>query len=137
MGSESVAIPAEASPGVVDQVRSLVGEGRELLYDHMKLAALEAKQAGSSLVTVIVSGVVIAVLLLSVWLGLMGAGVLFVVEKDWLMGSTALAVAVGINLLIIAMLAWIIVRQIERMKFAATTRSIKALLAKKSPTETA
>lgn len=132
MGSRTSSITSETHSGVLAEVRSLVAQFREIAYDHAKLAALEAKQAGVSLSIMLALGVMAAILLLSAWLGLMATVVLFVVERNLLMGSTALGLAVGANLVIAFILLALIYRQLGRIKFAATTRSLKSLFSEQN-----
>ncbi|HRC73312.1 MAG TPA: phage holin family protein [Candidatus Competibacter sp.] len=128
IGSRASAIASETYSGMLAEVRSFVDQFRGIAYDHVKLASLEAKQAGASVATMLVLGVLAAILLLSAWLGLMGTVVLFAVERDLLAGSTALGLAVGVNLVIALILLILIYRQLGRLKFPATARSLKSLL---------
>ncbi len=129
MESRASSTSSEIYSGMLGEVRSLVDQFRGIALDHVKLATLEAKQAGSSLATMVALGVIAAILLLSAWLGLMGAVVLFVVERNLLTGSTALGLAAGGNLIIALILLFLIYRQLGHLKFAATARSLKTLLA--------
>jgi len=54
-------------PSVGDDVKSLWHELRELNHMQLQLAALEAQQAGKSLVIMMVAGVIAAVLLSVAW----------------------------------------------------------------------
>ena len=57
--------------GLLQEAKSLWHELRELAHDQLTLAALETKLAGKSLVTMIAAGVMVALLVVSAWLGLM------------------------------------------------------------------
>ena len=117
-------LPADS--GLLDNARELWRELRAMAHDQLTLAALEAKLAGKSLVNMIAAGVMIAVLLISAWLGLLGAAVL------WLIGigvpaSIAMLVAVAGNLALAAVLYQLIRRQSRRLQFPATLRSLRPL----------
>lgn len=131
-GSRAVFNTPDLDAGVMGEVQGLLSEFSGLVQDQVKLAALETKQAGSTLITMVALGVGAAILLFSAWLGLMGAAVLFIVERGMMMGSTALALAVGFNLILALVLIFILYRCSGRIAFPATTRSLKALLSKAS-----
>jgi hypothetical protein len=110
--------------GSLEELKSLWHELRGLAHDQLKLAALETSLAGKSLVTMIAAGVMVAVLLISAWLGLMGAAVL------WLIGigvaaSIALLLAVAANLVCALVLYDVIHRQGRHLQFPATLRSLR------------
>ncbi len=134
-GQRAPAITPESSAGVMAEVRSLVNEFRGLAADHVKLAALEAKQAGASLGMIVALGVLAAIFLLSAWLGLMGAVALFLVERALLTGSAALGLAVAVNLVLVLVLGVLMYRRRNQMTFAATARSLKALFADQTDKE--
>ncbi|CDI01689.1 MAG: phage holin family protein [Candidatus Competibacter denitrificans] len=131
-GSRAVFNTPELDSGVMGEVQGLLSEFSGLVQDQVKLAALETKQAGATLITLAALGVGAAILLFSAWLGLMGVAVLFVVERGMMMGSTALALAVGFNVLLAFLLIFIAYRRSSRITFPATSRSLKALLSKES-----
>ena len=83
--------------GVLDNAKSLWDELRGLAHDQLALAALETRLAGKSLVSMIVAGVMVAVLLVSAWFGLIGAAVLWLVSLG-VMTSIAMLLAVAANL---------------------------------------
>lgn len=112
------------------EVQGLVSEFGLLVRDQLQLATLEARQATTTLLTLIALGVGSILLLFSAWLGLMGAGVMFVVERDMVEASTALAIAVGLNLLLGVILLFLLYRYKRRLTFPATTRSLKTLFSK-------
>jgi len=71
--------PSDVS-GLPQAVTTLWYELRELVYEQLTLAALETRLAGQSLVIMIAAGLGIAVLLVTAWLGLMGATVLWLIS---------------------------------------------------------
>jgi uncharacterized membrane protein YqjE len=117
--------PAERS-GVLDDVRSLWHELRELFADRFRLAALETQQAGKSLVGMMVAGMIMTVLLSGAWLGLMAAAVMAMIEKG-VPASEALLLAVACNLLFALILWGVIRRKSHYLRFPATLRSLQAL----------
>ena len=115
--------------GLLEEVKSLWQELRELAHDELTLVALETRLAGKSLVTMIAAGAMVAVLLVSAWLGLVGAVVL------WLVGigvtaSIAMLLAVATNLVFALILYDMIRRQSRHLQFPATLRSLRPVPAK-------
>jgi len=115
-----------SDPGLLEEAKSLWHDLRGLAHDQLALAALETKLAGKSLVTMIAAGVLIAALLVSAWLGLMGAAVLWLVDMG-VAATIALLVAVSANLLLALFLYYVIRRLSRHLQFPATLRSIRAL----------
>jgi hypothetical protein len=114
--------PSDA--GLLDDAKSLWDELRGLAHDQLALAALETKLAGKSLVSMIVAGVMVAVLLVSAWLGLIGAAVLWLVSLG-VMTIIAMLLAVAANLVFALMLYGVIRRQSRHLQFRGTLRSLR------------
>ena len=123
----SSAPPGDA--GLLEQAKSLWYELRGLVHDQLTLAALETKLAGKSLVTMIAAGVMIAVLLISAWLGLVGAVVLWLIGIG-VVASISMLLAVAANLVLAVILYGVIRRQSRHLQFPATLRSLRPLPAK-------
>lgn len=117
---------AISGTGVLNDVRSLWHELRGLFHAHFQLAALEARRAGESLVSMIVAGVMLAVLLSGAWLGLLAAAVLAMVEND-ISASHAIALAVAFNLLAALILFAVIRRKSRYLKFPVTQSSLEPI----------
>ena len=115
-----------ADSGLMDNVLQLWRELRVLVHDQLTLAALETKLAGKSLVNMIAAGVMVAILLISAWLGLMGAAVMWLVSIGF-MASIAMLLAVTANVGLAAILYELIRRQSRRLQFPATLRSLRPL----------
>lgn len=118
---------SEASPkpaGMIDDVKSLWGDLVGLLHDRLELAALETKFAAQNLVDMIATGVMVAVLLVSAWLCLLGAMVLWLIHLG-LMASVAMLLGVLVNLALAALLYRSILRQSQNLGWPATLRSLK------------
>jgi len=108
----------------LDDVQSLWHELRGLIYEHLRLAALETRRAGESLVTMLIAGVMVAVLLIGAWLGIMVAVVLMLIEHG-MVASTAILLAVAINLLIALLLCGVIRRKSHYLQFPALLGSLE------------
>jgi uncharacterized membrane protein YqjE len=100
-------------------------ELRGLAHDHLQLAALETQRAGESLVTMIAAGMIVAGLLLSAWLGLMGVAVLALTSRGVMASGNALLVAVALNLLVALVLCGVIRRRSHHLRFPANTRGLQ------------
>jgi hypothetical protein len=118
--------------GLLDDAESLLNELRGLAHDHLNLAALEVKRAGNGLVTMIAAGIIVAVLLVSAWIGLLAAGILWLTELG-LKPMFAVLLAVGVNFVLALILYVIIRRQSDYLRFPETIRSLRP---KPSPANT-
>lgn len=104
---------------------SLWDELRELSQAHFRLAALETQRAGMSLVTMIVLGVMLAVLLNVVWFGLMTIVVFGLIEHGFDTGN-AILLAIACSLLLILILIGAIRRNSHYLQFPAIVRSLQS-----------
>ncbi|MEC4748932.1 phage holin family protein [Methylomicrobium sp. Wu6] len=112
--------------GVLEDVCSLWHELLGLSHDRFRLAALETRRAGESLVTMIIAAVMLAVLLSGAWLGLMAAAVAMLVEHG-IVVSSAILLAVAANLLLALILCGVIRRKSRYLRFPATLRSLQPI----------
>ena len=112
--------------GVLENAQALWRELRGLGHDCFHLLALEARRAGQNLVFMIIAGVMAAVLLIGVWLGLIAVAVLWLVEHGF-MASTALLLAVIFNLLSALFLVAVIQSKSRYLQFPATVRSLQSM----------
>jgi hypothetical protein len=117
--------PASDS-GIMEDAQSLWHELRGLTHDRFRLAALETQRAGESLIVMIASAVMVAVLLISAWLGLMVAAVFGLVENG-IAASSSILLAVAFNLLLALILCGVIRRKSRYLQFPATLRSLQPL----------
>lgn len=120
-----LAAPDSGPPGLLGNVQALWQDLRGLLHDHLQLAALEAQRAGKSLVNMVIYGVAAAILVVTAWLGLMAAGVLWLIDLG-LNSSLALLAAVGVNVGGVLLLVLMIMRASKYLGFPATVRSLKS-----------
>ncbi|MDP3334097.1 MAG: phage holin family protein [Methylococcaceae bacterium] len=112
--------------GVLAEAQLLWDELRGLGVDRIRLAALETQRAGDSLVSMLISGVMIAVLLLSAWLGLQAAAVLLLIENGFAPSSVIL-LTVAANLLLTLILFGVIRRKSRFLQFPSTLRSLQPI----------
>ncbi|MGB8436385.1 MAG: phage holin family protein [Burkholderiales bacterium] len=107
-----------------EDAQSLWEAVRGLTHDQLQLAALETTLAGQSLVTMIAAGVIVAVLLVSAWLGLETIGVLLLIQHG-VFASVAVLAVVGVNLALALILYAVIRRKCRNLRFPATLRSLR------------
>jgi hypothetical protein len=126
-GTAAPNVAADCTPpggGLLDDAASLLNELRGLAHDHLHLAALETKRAGDGLVTMIAAGIIVAVLLVSAWMGLLAAAVLWLI--GWgLKPIFAVLLAVALNLVVALILYVVIRRQSDYLRFPETMRSLR------------
>jgi len=118
----------DSSP--LEEAQRLWCELRGLAHDHLQLAALETQRAGESLVTMIAAGMIVAGLLLSAWLGLVGAAVLALTGSELMDRDSTLLLAVAVNLLAALILRGVIRRRSHHLRFPANTRSLQPAVSK-------
>ncbi len=108
----------------LEEVQSLWHDLCELLHARLQLAALETRRAGESLVTMLIAGVMVAVLLIGAWLGIMVAVVLMLIEHGMVVITTIL-LAVAVNLLVALLLCGVIRRKSHYLQFPALLGSLE------------
>jgi len=114
----------KSDSGVLSTIHLLLNELYRLSSDRIRLAALETRRAGESLVTMIVAAVMVAFMMGSAWLGLMAAAVLGMLDKGIVPGS-AILITVVLNLFFALILCAVIGRKRRYLEFPATLRSFK------------
>lgn len=122
MDSSTVAPPSP--PPLTQRLVTLVADTRELLCDHLELAALEARRAGAGLVRTLCAAVVISLLVVTAWLALVAASIVWVTDAGvgW---PVAVACAALANVLLAAGVAWWLRSQARDLLFAATLRQLR------------
>lgn len=115
------------SPGLLEEVWLLGGELRATALSRLRLAALETRQAGESLVSIIATGLIAAGLVVTAWLALVGAVMMALVERGFITTSSALLLAMSANLLIAVILIVAIRRKSRRLLLSATVNSLAPL----------
>lgn len=112
--------------GLIENARLLWREVSQLTRDRLHLAALETKLAGQSLVTMIAAGVIAGVLLVSAWMGLVGAAILALVGAGVVV-SIAILLGVLANLALALLMYTLIRRKSRDLQWVATARSFAPL----------
>jgi len=97
---------------------------KALVQDHALLAVLEVQRAGISLVKMLAAGIVITILVVSAWMGLVAAAVVWAVGAGASWGL-ALLVAALVNIAIAVGLAFWAKSQVPDLLFAATLRQLR------------
>ncbi len=128
-GQSAGSTAASSDPGR----RAAVPQGANLLWqallglahDRLELAALETQRAGESLVAMLVAGMLLAGLVLSAWLGVLGAAMLALISRGVMATGSALLLAVALNLVIALMLWRHIGRLSHDLRFPANGRSLE------------
>jgi hypothetical protein len=115
---------APPRPGLGYLLVRVLGEARSLVSDYALLAALDARRAAVQLAWILSSGLVVAVLLVTAWLALVVAAMV------WLLGEripwpAALAIAALINVAGAGALFWWMRRLVVEMPFTALLRQLK------------
>jgi hypothetical protein len=112
-------------PGLLGEVLLLGRDLRSMAHGQLRLAALETRHAGESLVGIVAMGLVAAGLGLSAWLALIAAGGMALVEVGVLTASVALLLGAVINI-VLALLLVVLVRQRSRaLLLSATVDSLR------------
>lgn len=120
------ASPADApagAPGLSESALALWDDLRGLAHEQLQLAALEARRAGESLVSMVAFAIVAGVLAASAWVGTTGALVLWLIESG-VAASAALLLAAVLNVLGAFGFAVAIRRKSHYLRFPATVRSL-------------
>lgn len=113
-----------SQPGLLQEARALWSALRGVAHDRVELAALETRIAGESLARMVAAGILIALLLLSAWLAILGAGVVGLVAAGMHPGW-ALLIAALVNLGGAAGLYFLVRRLARNLGFPGTVRSLR------------
>jgi hypothetical protein len=116
----------EQDSSVTDDVQLLWRELRNLNHMHFRLAALEAQQAGNSLVAMIGAGIMAAILLSAAWLGLLAAAIMALSRHGILTDNILLILlTVILNIVLVLLLCNLIRSRGYYLTFPATLRRLK------------
>jgi hypothetical protein len=110
-------------PGLLDEAGKMLGELRGLAHDSFQLLALEVQLACSRFAVMVGLALAAAALFATTWLGLVAAGVFYLIELGASTVAALLAVA-GINLAAGVVCTILMRREGREMPFASTLRSI-------------
>lgn len=117
------AVP-QKPPGLGALLGGLVSDTRQLIADFAHLAVLDARRAGVRLAMLLSAGLLIAILLITAWMGLVAAGIVWLFDRgvSW---PVAIAIAALTNLAGAAALAWWARHLISEMPFSALLRQLR------------
>jgi hypothetical protein len=121
--TEQNASEPQIDSGVLEDMLSLWDELQGLGHNHFRLAALETRRAGQSLVTMLATSVLMVLLLNSAWLGLLAGGVVWLLENG-IKASSALMLTVALNLLLLLICIRVIRRHSRYLQFPALTNGL-------------
>lgn len=113
-----------SAPGLGQVLGRLLGEGRQLVADYAELTVLDARRAAIRLAWILGAVLVGAVLIVTSWMGLVAAGIVFA----WGQGASwpiALGVAALINLVAAAALGWFTFTLAKELPFTALLRQLR------------
>jgi uncharacterized membrane protein YqjE len=115
---------APAPPSLALRAKTLIRDVRDLVCDHLELAALEARRAGGTFARMVCAAVVISILWVSAWLALLAGAIVWATSTGvpW---AGALAIAAIVNVVVGALLAVWMRKQAGELLFAATLRQIR------------
>lgn len=102
----------------------LVSDTRQLVADFAHLAVLDARRAGVRLAMLLSTGLVIAILLITAWMGFVAAGIVWMFDRgvSW---PLAIALAALINIVAAGALAWWARHLVSEMPFTALLRQLR------------
>jgi hypothetical protein len=112
------------APGFGELLSRLLSETRQLVSDFAHLAVLDARRAALRLAMLLSAGLIIAVLLITAWMGFVAAGIvwMFDVGVSW---PLAIAIAAIINIAAAALLGWWARHLLSEMPFTALLRQLR------------
>ena len=113
-----------APPGLGAAAAQLVSETRQLVADFAHLAVLDARRAGVRLAMLLSAGLLIAILVITAWMGFVAAGIVWMFDRgvSW---PVAIALAALITIAGAAALAWWARHLVSEMPFTALLRQLR------------
>ena len=136
VGSRATCSDPGHRAAVPQDAKLLWQELRGLAHDRLELAALETQRAGESLVAMVVAGMLVAGLVFSAWLGVLGAALLALTSRGVMATDSALLLAVALNLAIALVLWRHIGRLSHDLRFPANGRSLEPAASQRGEGET-
>jgi len=111
-------------PGLGELAGRLIGDVRQLVSDFAQLAVLDARRAGVHLAMLLSAGLLIAILVITAWMGFVAAGIVWMFDRgiSW---PAAIAIAAVINIAAAAALAWWARHLVSEMPFTALLRQLR------------
>ena len=111
-------------PGLGQVLGRLLGEARQLVADYAELTVLDARRAAIRLAWILGAVLIAAVLVVTSWMGLVAAGIVFA----WGHGASwpiALGIAALLNLIAAAALGWFTFQLAKELPFTALLRQLR------------
>jgi hypothetical protein len=136
VGSRAASSDPSRRAAVPQEAKLLWQELRGLAHDRLELAALETQRAGESLVAMVVAGMLVAGLVFSAWLGVLGATLLALTSRGVMATGSALLLGVALNLAIALVLWRHIGRLSHNLRFPANGRSLEPAASQRGEGET-
>ncbi len=111
-------------PGVGELLGRFFSDTRQLVSDFVHLAVLDARRAGVRLAMLLSAGLMIAILVITAWMGFVAAGIVWMFDRgvSW---PLAIAIAALINVAAAAALAWWARHLVSEMPFTALLRQLR------------
>jgi uncharacterized membrane protein YqjE len=113
-----------AAAGLGALLVRLLGEARQLVADYSLLAVLDARRAALTLAWLLSSGLVVAVLVVTAWLALVVAGMIWI-AGSMLSWPAALAFGAALNVIGAVALLWWMRSLVIDMPFEALLRQLR------------
>ena len=116
--------PQVREPGFGQLLGRLVSETRQLVSDFAHLAVLDARRAGVRLAMLLSAGLIVAILVVTAWMGFVAAGIVWMFDKgvSW---PLAIAIAAISNIVAAGLLAWWARHLVSEMPFTALLRQLR------------
>lgn len=117
-------LPEARAPGFGELLARLFSETRQLVSDFAHLAVLDARRAALRLAMLLSAGLVIAVLLITAWMGFVAAGIVWMLGEgvSWVL---SIAIAAFVNIAVAAALGWWARHLLSEMPFTALLRQLR------------
>ncbi len=112
-----------ASVSLLPGLKALVHEMVLMVRDHIQLAVAETRLAVQALVVILVVAIMLAVTLLTIWLGLSALGVLYLSNLGFGLG-TAIFCLIALNIVTVGILVLVIRRQFTFINLETTITSL-------------
>ena len=122
--AQRVAQATRRAPGLGEVIGRVLAEARSLVADYTELAVLDARRAAIRLAWLLGSVLVAAVLIVTTWMALVAAVVVFMMGQgaSWV---TALIVAALVNVAGAGALGWWMFTLIKELPFTALLRQLR------------
>jgi hypothetical protein len=119
-----VAAVPQKPPGLGELLGGVVSDTRQLVADFAHLAVLDARRAGVRLALLLSAGLLIAVLVITAWMGFVAAGIVWMFDRgvSW---PLAIGIAALLNIAGAVGLAFWARRLASEMPFTALLRQLK------------